>query len=315
MGYGSLEYVNCNLCGAYNAQILYPSTLSEGLPSNKIERFRCTSSSYGKHYTIVKCRNCGLIYANPRPEGAIIRHNYEDVVDRAYLEERQGRVLTFKRNFRPLEQLAESNSSGRKLLDLGCHIGIFLEIAQKRGWDAWGVELSHWAAMQARNRGLHVIQGTLAEANFADKSFDVVTMWDVIEHLTDPTSELREVNRILKPGGLICIHTMNIESPFAKLMGSHWPWLMEMHLYYFSPQTLTQMLEKTGFQVVRQFTQGRFLRLGYLISRLEPYSRIAARGMGRLVKALRLEKMPVPINLGDLFTTYARKINELPVAD
>lgn len=310
-----MKYVNCNLCGADNAQILYPSTLSKSLPSNEIERFRCTSSSYGKHYTIVKCRNCGLIYANPRPEETIIHHNYEEVIDRACLEERQGRVLTFNRNFRPLKELAESNNSGRKLLDIGCHVGIFLEIAQENGWDAWGVELSRWAATQARSRGLQVIQGTLAEANFADKSFDVVTMWDVIEHLTDPTSELREVNRVLKPGGLICIHTMNIESPFTKLMGSHWPWLMEMHLYYFSPRTLTKMLERKGFQIVCQFTQGRFLRLGYLISRLAPYGWIVAHGLGRLVQALGLGKMPVPINLGDLFTTYARKVNGLPVAD
>jgi len=135
----------------------------------------------------------------------------------------------------------------------------------------------------------------------------VITMWDVIEHFTDPLRELRESHRLLKKGGLICIHTMNVESPLARLMGPRWPWLMEMHLYYFSPRTLREMLKKAGFTVVRMVTQGRFLRLGYLITRVEPYSSLVAGGMDKLATALGLKGWAVPINLGDLFTTFARK--------
>jgi len=100
-----LEYVPCNLCGSTDSEVLYPSTLPESAPNDNVRRFRCTSSSYGKHYTIVRCRNCGLVYANPRPKASVIIHNYEEVVDRLYLEEREGRVLTFRRNLRPLEEL------------------------------------------------------------------------------------------------------------------------------------------------------------------------------------------------------------------
>jgi 2-polyprenyl-3-methyl-5-hydroxy-6-metoxy-1,4-benzoquinol methylase len=301
-----MEYVACNLCGSRDSKILYPSTLPEELTVEDIENFRCTSSGYGKHHTIVTCRDCGLVYVNPHHQASVILHEYEEVVDPLYLEEREGRVLTFRRNLRPLEELM-SPDRGRRLLDVGCYIGVFLEIAQERGWEAWGVEPSHWAAREARNRGLQVLEGTLDNTHLAEESFDVITMWDVIEHLADPLEELRKSYRLLKKGGLICIHTINIQSPLARLMGHRWPWLMAMHLHYFSPPTLRAMLRKTGFTVVKMVRQGRFLRLGYLVTRIEPYSSLIARGMSRLVTVLGVKDKAVPINLGDLFTTFARK--------
>lgn len=303
----SMEYVACNLCGSRDNKVLYPSTLPDGLGcGGSVERFRCTSSGYGKHGPIVKCQNCGLIYVNPHRQANAILHDYEEVVDHLYLEEREGRVLTFRRNLQPLEELVPPER-GRRLLDVGCYIGVFVEIAQERGWEAWGVEPSHWAAREARNRGLRVLEGTLDDVHLAEESFDVITMWDVIEHLTDPMRELRESYCLLKKGGLICIHTMNIESPLARLMGHRWPWLMEMHLHYFSPRTLGAMLRKAGFTVVKMINQGRFLRLGYLATRIEPYSPIASKAISILVAALHLKGKAVPVNLGDLFTTFARK--------
>jgi 2-polyprenyl-3-methyl-5-hydroxy-6-metoxy-1,4-benzoquinol methylase len=247
-----------------------------------------------------------LVYTNPRLEEKEILHEYECAIDITYLQEREGRILTFRWNLEPLLRLMPPRERLR-LLDIGCHIGVFLEIAREQGWEAWGVEPSAWAADQARARALRVTTGTLREARFPDQFFDIVTMWDVIEHLTDPLSSLQEAYRVLAPGGIICIHTINIESPFARLMGHRWPWLMEMHLYYFSPQTLTQMLEKAGFQVIEMVTQGRYLRLGYLLSRLEPYAGVLAQGLGKLSRGLGLAHLPISINLGDLFTTFARK--------
>jgi len=235
-----------------------------------------------------------------------ILHEYECAIDTTYLQEREGRILTFRRNLEPLLRLVPPRE-GPRLLDIGCHIGVFLEIAQEQGWEAWGVEPSAWAADQARARGLRVTTATLREARFPDQFFDIVTMWDVIEHLTNPLASLQEAHRVLAPGGIICIHTINIESPFARLVGHRWPWLMEMHLYYFSPQTLTHMLEKAGFQVIQMVAQGRYLRLGYLFSRLEPYAEVLAQSLEILTRSLGLAHLPISINLGDLFSTFARK--------
>lgn len=301
-----MEYVNCNLCGADDTELVYPSTRDNCDDSTTPVHLACTSDAYGVHPPIVQCRRCGLIYANPQPNADDLLDRYAAVVDETYLEERKGRELTFRHHLDHLESRISIN--GRKrLLDIGCHIGIFLEEAEAHGWDAWGVEPSRWAVEEARARGLRVVQGTLADAGFPDEHFDMVTLWDVIEHLADPMSELRRVARVVRPDGWICIHTMDVESVFARVMGERWPWLMEMHLYYFSRGTLAAMLRRAGFRVIEAEARGRMLRLGYLASRLAPYSAGLAQIMERTTELLGLVRRPIPINLGDLFTVYARK--------
>jgi len=232
---------------------------------------------------------------------------YAAVEDPLYVEEREGRILTFEHHLRPMERYT-GPAAGRTLLDVGAHTGVFVEIAARHGWDAWGVEPSHWAVEQARTRGLQMWTGTLQTAQIADQSFSVVTMWDVIEHLTDPLRTLQEAWRVLEPDGWLVIHTIDIESLFARLMGPRWPWLMEMHLYYYSQQTMVRMLEKAGFHVVWKGAQGRYLRAGYLASRLALLMPPLGKPLAWLITTLRLRGVPVRINLGDLFTTYAQKI-------
>jgi predicted SAM-dependent methyltransferase len=193
------------------------------------------------------------------------------------------------------------------LLDVGCHAGVFVEIAAQHGWDAWGVEPSQWAVAQAQSAGLNVVEGTMSTAGFEDESFHIITMWDVIEHLERPMAEVRQAHRLLKPGGLLVAHTMDLDSPFARIMGERWPWLMEMHLYYFTRRTLTTLMEKAGFQVLSIKPQGRYLRMGYLATRITAFSQPLGRAMGWLIQRMGLSQRAIPINLGDLVTVYAQK--------
>lgn len=308
-----MEHIRCNLCGADDAVVRYPSTI--GQRGGNWQAFRCTSSGYGYHHTIVECQQCGLVYTDPRPDSSDIINSYQAVEDPLYVEEREGRVLTFEHHLNPLERLT-GPPDGRPLLDVGAYVGVFVEIAAQHGWDAWGMEPSRWAVERAQARGLNVVQGTLETADLPESYFDVVTMWDVIEHVTDPMSTLQHAHRLLKPGGLVVVHTIDIDSLFARLMGPRWPWLMEMHIYYFSRHTLGQMLEKSGFRVISDKPQGRYLRLGYLMSRLSALMPLVGRPAEWLMNKISqlphaerwgLRSLAVPINLGDLFTAYARK--------
>jgi hypothetical protein len=125
--------------------------------------------------------------------------------------------------------------------------------------------------------------------------------------VADPRETLQQAHRLLKPNGLLVVHTIDIDSIFAQLMGARWPWLMEMHLYYFSRRTLRAMLEKCGFQVLSDRPQGRYLRLGYLMNRVSALMPAIGRPAEWLVTRLGLRGLAVPVNLGDLFTAYARK--------
>jgi len=300
-----MEHVRCNLCGAQDSVVRYPSTVTQE-ETGDWRAFRCTHNGYGRHHTIVQCQRCGLVYTDPRPDGHEIVETYQAVEDPLYLEEREGRVLTFEHHLKPLERLTGS-PNGRPLLDVGCYTGVFVEIAAHHGWDAWGVEPSRWAVGQAQSRGLHVVQGTLETAELPETYFDVVTMWDVIEHVADPRGTLEKAHRLLKPGGLAVVHTIDIESPLARLMGVRWPWLMEMHIYYFSRRTLRAMLETCGFQVLSDRPQGRYLRLGYLMNRVSALMPVVGHPAEWLVTKLGVRGLAVPVNLGDLFTAYAQK--------
>lgn len=299
------EYVRCTLCGHDDWLVRFPSTLN-GSEALDVSAFSCTSSGYGQHSQIVQCRYCGYVYANPRWVGPDLLDAYEAVEDETYVNERQGRVLTFRRHLQALERHT-GPGAGHRLLDVGAYVGVFVEVAREAGWDACGVEPSQWAVNVARRRGVPVIQGTQASLAGQGQSYDVITMWDVIEHVEDPFAELAQAYRLLKPGGLLAVHTMDIESPVARLLGRRWPWLMGMHIHYFSQRTLAQMLQKVGFTILASNVQGRYLRLGYLASRLQALVPGAGAWARRLVVNLGLEGVPVPVNLGDLFTIYAQK--------
>lgn len=296
--------VECNLCGRDDYLVRFPATADSD--SLSVDAFRCTHSGYGHHPQIVECRHCGLVYANPRWSTDEVLSAYTAVQDDTYVEERLGREITFRHHLRQMERIT-GPAGGRRLLDVGAYIGVFVEMAAAVGWRAEGVEPSEWAAAEAQQRGLAVQAGTLDSANLSPESFDVVTMWDVIEHLSDPAGELARARRFLRPGGWLVVHTMDIDAPIARLMGARWPWLMDMHLYYFGRHTLSRMLTDNGYEVVWQGPQGRYLRLGYLASRVEGMQNGLGRLAHSLVRGLGLREAAIPVNLGDLRTFIARR--------
>lgn len=297
--------VDCNLCGANDFKVLFPATTRNSAKPD-VSAFRCTSPDYGSHPQIVQCNHCGLVYANPRWSNDELVALYTAVEDETYVDEREGRELTFEKHLNAMEEHT-GPAGGRTLLDVGAYIGVFVEIARKHGWQAEGIEPSGWAVTQARARGLPVYQGTQQEPSLAGRQFDAITMWDVIEHVTDPSAELDKAYDLLKPGGWLAVHTMDIDSFTARILGKRWPWLMDMHLYYFSRTTLAEMIRKSGFEVVWSGAQGRYLRLGYVSSRLTGFSNYPGKLASSIIGRFDLAHLAVPINFGDLFTIYARK--------
>jgi 2-polyprenyl-3-methyl-5-hydroxy-6-metoxy-1,4-benzoquinol methylase len=300
-----MNNVNCALCGAEEWDVHYESTLLSENGLNP-EFFRCTSSSYGHHPQIVKCRHCGHIYTNPRWSDEDLNAAYSNVEDVVYAAEREGRELTFQEHLRDMEQTF-GPPGGRSLLDVGAYIGVFVEAAVAAGWNASGVEPSLWAVELANQRKIPVNQGTLDDVLNRGQTVDVITLWDVIEHLPEPKREISKTIKLLNPGGYLVIHTMDIDSRIARLMGRKWPWLMDMHLHYFSQDSMANMLDEVGYEVIKIGTQGRYLRLGYLASRVGGINHTLGKISSVTTSKLGLAETAVPVNLGDLFTVFARR--------
>lgn len=298
----------CNLCGSTEYEVVYKeppflSTQSE----EKIASYYSYSSIFlggeKPHHQIVKCTECGLVYAFPRRGSTGITLSYKETPpDTSYLLTQEDRRRKFAGEVQSLTRFVRQG----RILDIGCSIGIFLEEAQRQGFDAWGVELSRWASGQAAAKGLRVFNAPLQELNLENESFDIVTMWDVIEHLPDPRAELREINRVLKPGGLLVITTPDFTSLLSKVLGRAWQSVSLQHIYYFTPPTLGKMLSACGFSVVKRTTDPRISSLENLFSYFKN-RRLIYPAMRRLLTMTGLGRLSVRIDPKDMIKVFSRK--------
>ncbi|MCP5103392.1 MAG: class I SAM-dependent methyltransferase [bacterium] len=262
--------VKCPLCGADDYRVRYPSRRARGLGGDKskisMEYFRCTSHHLAEHGDIVKCNRCGMVYTNPQPDPGKLLNIYREVEDPLYLEETTARDHTFKRS---LEQMHRFARPPGKLLDVGCYTGAFMETAKNAGWDVSGAELSNWAAEIAGQTGTGpVYQVPLNQLPVSPGSFDAVTFWDVMEHLSQPAAFLQDAARLLKPGGIIGFSTHMVDSGAVRLLGTRYPFFMDMHLVHFSRTTITRILEEQGYELLRIAPHHRILRSGYFLEKL-----------------------------------------------
>lgn len=293
-----MESVPCNLCGSTRFLVLYAGD-AEHSSARSPQTFRCTSEGHGDFTNIVQCRDCALIYENPRERETSIEDQYAQVEDPTYEREAGGRIRTFSK----LLDRLESFSKPGQLLDVGCYTGVFLELAQQRGWDAHGIEPSAWAARKAKEKGLQVVNSPFRKAGLARESFDTVTLWDVIEHLHDPLGELRAAHQILRPGGVLGMSTMDTHSFYARLTGRRWPWYMRMHFYYFTRDSITRMLGAAGFEVLAIERHKRVVSLRYFVEKgasLLP----GFGGLGRTL-AMPFGQLYVTVDLGDIMNIFA----------
>jgi 2-polyprenyl-3-methyl-5-hydroxy-6-metoxy-1,4-benzoquinol methylase len=142
------------------------------------------------------------------------------------------------------------------LLDVGCNIGMFMKAVRDEGFAVTGVETNVCCAAYGREKfGLDIRSSSLAEAVFSAGAFDVVTMFDVLEHVPDLRALLSGVARALKPGGLLVVQSPNMDSFMAWLLKENWSWLTPPdHLYHFTPEALSRLLKDGGFKVIKMRT-------------------------------------------------------------
>jgi 2-polyprenyl-3-methyl-5-hydroxy-6-metoxy-1,4-benzoquinol methylase len=204
-------------------------------------------------YTFVRCGACRLVFANPQVDEAraIERYGSSESADlwaEVLLSERQ--LELDRPKFEAIAEELEPFRGDARLLDVGCSIGLFLDVARARGFDGVGIEFGERALQHARGElGLEVLDVPLADAGFADASFDVVTVLSVLEHTNDPRAMLRDVARVLKPGGALYVIVPNLESLACRVLHERAATFDgRNHLVYFAPATLADALAREGFE-------------------------------------------------------------------
>jgi 2-polyprenyl-3-methyl-5-hydroxy-6-metoxy-1,4-benzoquinol methylase len=274
---------------------------------------------------IVQCRNCGLVFVHPM-NGTFVTLDFEALEEREEKyhrmnveaeregkhdedminEEEETRTLHFNRRKKTIERYVNTG----KLLDIGCGRGFFLSNFVDSPFDYVGVEPRRRISNEAEKRVGEdkIICGTLKEAKLPDATFDVVTMINLVEHLSSPRETLEEVNRIMKHNGLVYIETPNLDSLVPKILGKRWhAYLEREHHYFFSKKTLAKMLGATGFRVERTGMGNKLFSIRYLLYRLSWYNARMSLHLERIFEGFRLLDRAVKIPQPDELVFIARK--------
>jgi len=302
-----LSDIQCNYCGTSRYYLVYKKPRKDKKEASPQEGYAISESNLEKPNKIVRCMACGLVYAIRDISTRHIAKDYESMVDADYIKEENGRraqarIILSKFKFK----------RGGRLLDIGCGPGFFLDEAKRCGWSAEGLDLSLWAKKYCKEHfNIDVFQGTLEEVKFPDRSFDVIVMMDVIEHLEDPKSTLKELRRILKNDGIIYISTPDINSLWSKLLGARWWGVNKYHLFYFSRKTLEQIFEAVGFKRSRYSSYPRIFSLNYWAKRLESYPYLIGAPIHFISKIGNLGEWLLQVVLYDQIGVIARKIQRL----
>ena len=209
-----------------------------------------------EEFTIMECPHCGLRFTDPRPTPEVIGKYYQSEAYYSHQQNKKGfipRIYEFVKSFniKHKASLAIEGLPKGRLLDIGCGVGDFLVYVQKKGWEVQGVEPSEDAKKIAESRLGFLPKSPSEYALFPDHSFDVITMWHVLEHIDDLHFQTDEITRLLKPGGRLVIALPNYQSFDCQYYKDKWAaWDVPRHLNHFAPDMLRGMFVTLGFQVI-----------------------------------------------------------------
>ena len=266
-----LERINCPICDRDDTALLFEK---DSLP-------------------VVICKQCRLRYVNPRVDRQTLETAYTetyyppDKVERIHTGSMEWLQMTER-----LTELEKHHPSKGQLLDVGCGIGTFLHLASEQGWESHGIDPSKSGITFAQEKyKLNVRCGYIFDADFPSAYFDAITLYHVLEHISELNPFLSELRRVLKPKtGTLVIEVPNGESLQSRRQRADWPYVHPHdHLYYFSAYSLPRLLQKHGF---RDITIGKPKRVSPTLG-LRFMLRQAATAM--LVKA----------HLGTVIRVYA----------
>lgn len=297
-----IEQKKCIFCCSKQISIKYNLPIDIN-PTKSLACYRATTDIFDKYGKIVECKKCGLVFTNPQPKVAYLKSSYEDIVDYEYAEESASRSINAHLCLSTIKRYINSG----KLLDIGCSTGFFLNSA-RIDFDVEGIELSKWAIDFAKRRFKLIIKhGDILSVKYPDKTFDVVTLIDVLEHLTNPIETISEIHRILKDKGLLYIVTPNINSFSSKLLRKRWWGLRPAHLFYFSSKTLNLVLKKGGFKILNNNSYGRIFTYKYWLSRIKNYNKSLYRSIKYIINKFNIENKFLYLNTRDSIEVVAMK--------
>ena len=240
-----LETVPCDICGGTRSELLFRKRETRTWWAAKCADDARLDRDH--EFAVVRCDDCSHVFVNPRLQRAVS----DDIYARYWrnLEPPSARTSEYGRYV--CRQLSALHPRG-ELLDFGCGWGAVLNAAAREGWRATGIEVDERKVAFCHEHGLRAVYGDLLDQPFAAETFDAALAEQVFEHLYTPVAYMKELHRVLKPGGVLYVAVPNFGGIEAKVRGVQWDLVHPVsHVRYFDRRSLADMAERCGFEVLR----------------------------------------------------------------
>jgi SAM-dependent methyltransferase len=265
-----------------------------------------TTDEYGVAMSdIVRCERCGHMQLAEMPTETDLAEAYRDAESVDYVIEERGQRATASR----ILQLIEQHRPPGRLADLGCWVGFLLSEAERRGWEATGIEPSEFASAYARNRlGLDVrTAGIFDTGDLGESRFDAVFMGDVIEHIPAANEAIDRIHRLLKPGGILVLALPDTGSRVARMLGRRWWSVIPTHVHYFTRASIIGLLDQGGFELLKITTSPKVFTVNYYLERLSGYSPMLGRTLIRVAGRMGISERLWGPDFRDRMLVIARR--------
>jgi 2-polyprenyl-3-methyl-5-hydroxy-6-metoxy-1,4-benzoquinol methylase len=209
-----------------------------------------------ENFSILKCTNCGLLRTNPQPSPDVIGQYYDspDYISHSIGNKSIKEIiydLIRKRTLSSKLNILNKYSKGNRLLDIGCATGVFLNYCQQNGYSVNGVEPDEKCRIYAALNFNIQVDTLESLVNFPENSFDVITMWHVLEHVSDINERMSVIKRLLTPDGVLIVALPNPESFDANHYGKYWAAFdVPRHLFHFTKETFRKLCAIHAFEVI-----------------------------------------------------------------
>ena len=238
---------------------------------------------------LIKCKSCQFIIEFPRLSDSEIITGYKSAKNSGHDSQYLQRVKSFEKTLKRIQGFLPNPPA--KILDIGCAGGAFVEAAKNLGFAAEGVEPAIDLVNSARQRVLMVREGTAETlSEFSEGIYDVISLWDVIEHVLDPEITLDAAIRLLATEGTLIVNIPDIGTPMAKIVGKRNWWISSVHIYHFSSKHISILLQRRGLKVVGKKMFFQTLTLGYLLEIATqmkvPFSNVVYKNLPNFLKSI-----------------------------
>lgn len=257
------------------------------------------------HGRILRCTSCGLGYRSFRPRSEELGRLYRAADDSRYEAEMPNRWRTAQRNKKIIDRYVTGKGA---LLDVGCASGAFLRVMRDHGWDGEGIEPSESQFQRASKLlgdSSHLQQCMLQDA-LLTREYDLITLWDVLEHVTEPAAFLRLATSHLKRGGHLALNVPRLDSFVARLLGSRWPLLLAEHLNYFTIPSLRICGRSADLTLAQTGQRPSVFSLDYVFFRAGQHRIPGSAFLGKALSSSKISKWPIPVWLGEIYAVFKK---------